>query len=183
MEYFNISPVCENGIVMFFDTKKKAIVETHRFQVYIFIPSATIPYFVSPQEWNELTAGQDIAIPVDYLSNVSHGFRSNSFFTSKSLFYEAPYFLIFKSINLPQSNCLLFDNYYIPGKSEHIVSMLIYDEKKDAFEAKFSPGITFHYKDSLSLSNVIEFCIHDSNGKRVALLDGSRLYIQLSIIK
>jgi hypothetical protein len=60
--------------------------------------------------------------------------------------------------------------------------MLLYNETDDMFIPQFLPEITLPYLKSLSLNNVLEFKLYDTNLKQVQIADSSQLFVTLSLI-
>jgi hypothetical protein len=164
-QYFNFKIGSENGIVAFYDTKKN-LIDSYRFKVYIFIPKVTKPYFYSLNQWKEICPISECTLLTDVISNVSHGFKTTSYPSTKSVFYKLPYFLVFKSPTSISNNYLIFNNFLKPNFETRILAMLIFDEEKNLLVPYFSPGITLPFLKTLSLSKTLEFILVDSNKKK-----------------
>jgi hypothetical protein len=61
--------------------------------------------------------------------------------------------------------------------------MLVYNETDDVFVPQFLPEIILPYLKNLSLNNVLEFKIYDTNMKQVQVADSSQLFVNLSLIQ
>jgi hypothetical protein len=60
--------------------------------------------------------------------------------------------------------------------------MLLYNESDDIFIPQFLPEIVLPYLKNLSLNNVLEFKLYDSNSKLVQIDDSSQLFVTLSLM-
>ena len=181
-KYFQFETKCENDVVFFYDKQRKNRVDSFRFNVYLYIPKLTRPYFYPLSEWKLLYNNKtNINLETSLISKVPHGFKTKSFPSSNSLFYTAPFFFIFKSTHALASNYLAFKSFFKPNAEDRVLSMVYFDENKNNFEIIFSPGITLPYTKAFPLNNVLEFTVYDSTKKQVMLLDYSQLYIIISV--
>lgn len=132
-------------------------------------------------EWKRLNPpAENILLNCSLLSNVEHGLKTKAFPSSKSIYYDSPYFIIFKSPYLT-SNYLNFNNFYKPNSENCVLAMVLYNEDENNFVPYFSPGVTLSFLQNLSLEKTLEFVIVDSNQQIISIADNSQLFIQLTI--
>jgi hypothetical protein len=182
-QYYDFSAQCEDRVVSFYNNVKKSLADTNRISVFVSIPENTIPYFLPKSEAKLFQlADNSIFIETSALSNVKHGFKTSSYPSSKSLFYNSPFFIVFRAPPSVTSNYFMFKSFTKPNSENCILSMLIYDDSESGFVSQFSPGITLPYLQSLSLNNMLEFYLFDSEKKQVQLSDFSQLFISMKIV-
>jgi hypothetical protein len=182
-QYFDYEPKCEDGVVFFYYKARKLKVDSYRFHVNEYIPANSRSYFLPKSEW--ATASDEegaIFCRTNLLSNVTHGLKVTPCYSTKSLFYTAPFFLLFRTSPSVNSNYLIFNNFFKPNSETTILAMLLYNETDDMFIPQFLPEITLPYLKSLSLNNVLEFKLYDTNLKQVQIADSSQLFVTLSLI-
>lgn len=175
----------ENGIVYFANKLRtrgvsKEPTESMRFDVYVHYPNQSKPYFLPWNQWETIERADNF-IEASTLSNITHGFKCTSHPTTTSLFYTAPYFIVFKNPNLVASNVLRFKSFFKPNYADCILAMVIYVEEGDYFVATFSPDINLHYNDVVSLNNTLEFLMIDSKNTIVTAEPDSQLLLSLNI--
>ena len=183
-QYFDFKPKCEEDIVFFYDKSKRLTVDTNRFQVYEYIPANSRPYFLPKSDWD--TASDDegnVFCKTNFLSNVLHGFKAIPCYSTKSLFYTAPFFLVFRTSPSVNANYFIFNNFLKPNTETTILAMLMYNETDDVFVPQFLPEITLTYLKNLSLNNVLEFKLFDTNFQQVKIADSSQLFVNLALIE
>jgi hypothetical protein len=182
-QYFDYEPKCEDGVVFFYYKARKLKVDSYRFHINEYIPANSRSYFLPKSEW--ATASDEegaIFCRTNLLSNVTHGLKVTPCYSTKSLFYTAPFFLLFRTSPSVNSNYLIFNNFFKPNSETTILAMLLYNETDDMFIPQFLPEITLPYLKSLSLNNVLEFKLYDTNLKQVQIADSSQLFVTLSLI-
>jgi len=59
----------------------------------------------------------------------------------------------------------------------------MYNETDDVFVPQFLPEITLTYLKNLSLNNVLEFKLFDTNFQQVKIADSSQLFVNLALIE
>jgi hypothetical protein len=182
-QYFDYDIISNDGNVFFWSKLKKSPVDSYRFQIFELIPKNSRPYFLSKSEWPKYSdADGDVFVEVSLLSNTPHGFKTKPFPSAKSIFYKAPFFLVFKASHSVDSNYLLFTSFNKPNVENCILAMLDYNENEDTFVSQFSPGIILPYLKSLSLSNKLEFNLFDTEEKQVQISDKSQIFILLHLL-
>ena len=182
-QYFDYEPKCENNIVFLWHRAKKSVVDSYRFQIIEFIPEKSQPYFLPYYDLSKYRSENEAFFAsTSLLSNVPHGFKAKYYPSTKSLFYNAPYFLIFKTSPSVNSNYLVFNSFLKPNSDCCILAMLVYNELDNTFSAQFSPAITLPYLHSLSLNNILEFNLFDTDSKQVELSDFSQLFVSLTTL-
>lgn len=182
-QYFDFETKIENNIVYFYDKVKKVPVDSYRFQIVEFIPEKSIPYFLPSYDLaNYRTENVPFFTMTSVLSNVPHGFKASFYPSTKSLFYKAPFFLIFKTPPSVKPNFLLFNSFFKSNSDTSILAMLVYNEFDNMFTVQFSPGITLPYLNSLSFTNCLEFNLFDSNQKQVEIADNSQLFVSVTTL-
>lgn len=183
-QYFDYEPKCEDGVVFFYHKPKRAKVDTDRFHVNEYIPANSRPYFLPKSDWNIASDEEGrVFCRTNFISNVRHGFKATPCYSTKSLFYTAPFFLVFRTSPSVNSNYLIFNNFLKPNSETTILAMLVYNETDDVFVPQFLPEIILPYLKNLSLNNVLEFKIYDTNMKQVQVADSSQLFVNLSLIQ
>jgi hypothetical protein len=179
-QYFNYKVSSENGVVMFWDHPEKNIIESDRFDIYLYIPDNTKYYFLPLNEWENLCLSNECSILTEIISKIPHGFRTISFPTTKSICYKLPYFIIFNSPSSMSNNYLIFKNFLKPNFEDKILAMVQYDEEKDCLIPYFTPTITLPFLKTLTLNKTLEFKLIDSNKKQIMIKDFSQLFISLT---
>lgn len=180
-EYYNLNLDKENKVVYFVDKDKKPIYD-NRFQVFVLIPKQSKTYFMPQSEWQKIDESNgDVYIPVSLLSNIYNGFATSSYQTSKSLYYESPFFLVMRSPFKADPNFLRFTDFLKPNSEETLVAMLEFDEIGNKMKLLFSPKITFTFHDMISLNHTLEFVFVDSQRKKISCNDNSKLYLELKM--
>ena len=181
-KYYDYEPKAENGIVSIWNKQKKEYVDKDtRFKILINIPDNTKFYFQLMSWWNSNFVKIPTWINPKILSLRMHGFQTNNAPGTKSLFYKAPFILMFKTSANINSNFLLFNNHYKPNLEECILALLTYDEDHNQFNPTFSPGISLQTFNNLSLNTFLEFTLFDSKKNLVKISDNSQLFITLVI--
>jgi hypothetical protein len=61
--------------------------------------------------------------------------------------------------------------------------MLTYNDDIDKFKTEFKSDLHLPYFNTLSLNNVLEFHIYDSEKKIVEFMDLSQLYISIEVLE
>jgi hypothetical protein len=178
-KYYSCRVSSEDGVVIFIHSSKKDLFSSHRFKIYIYIPEATKPYFLPLSEWDNFCETSDCLVLTDVISNIQHGFRTQCFPSTKSVYYNAPYFIIFKSPSIPK-NYLTFKDFLKPNFDDTILAMIKYDEEKEGFLSYFTPTITLLFLKTLTLNKTLEFIIVDSDKKQILIDDFSQLFISIS---
>lgn len=181
VKYYTFLPIYSNGVVQFIDREKNNV-DSNRFQILIYVPKETQAYFLPASDWAEFE-NTDLAIKTEFLSNVVHGFRIKSYNSSQSLFYREPYYIYLKSPSIQEPNCLLFNDFLKPNHNDSILCLLIYDDRTARFINQFETQITLPYLSVFTFNHTLEFCVRDANKKEIALVDGSQLFIQLTVNK
>jgi hypothetical protein len=182
-QYFDYEPKCDDGIVFFYSKTKKQRTSSYRFFVNEYIPANSRPYFLPKSDWNIVSdENQGAFCRTDFLSNVTHGFKVTPCYSTKSLYYTAPFYLAFRTSPSVNSNYLMFNNFLKPNLETTILAMLLYNESDDIFIPQFLPEIVLPYLKNLSLNNVLEFKLYDSNSKLVQIDDSSQLFVTLSLM-
>ena len=77
----------------------------------------------------------------------------------------------------------MFNNFLKPNTETTILAMLMYNETDDVFVPQFLPEITLTYLKNLSLNNVLEFKLFDTNFQQVKIADSSQLFVNLALIE
>lgn len=182
-QYFDYEPKCEDGIVFFYNKIKKQKVDTFRFNVNEYIPANSRPYFLPKSEW-AISSNEDgvVFCRTKLLSNEIHGFKVTPCYSTKSLFYTAPFFLVFRTSPSVKSNYLMFTNFLKPNSETTILAMLLYNETDDVFVPQFLPDIILPYLKNLSLNNVLEFKLYDADLNQVQIADSSQLFVTLALM-
>lgn len=181
-QYFNFKVSSDNGIIFFSEPsrkKEKEIADSFRFKIYLLIPEITKQYFSPLSEWRNICETSDCFVLTDLLSNIQHGFRTTSFPSTKSMYYDSPYFIVFRSSSMPK-NYLIFKDFLKPNFKDNILAMLKYDEEKDNFVPYFTPTIILPFLKTLTLNKTLEFIIIDSNKSQIQLNDFSQLFISIT---
>ena len=170
-------------MVAFYHTNTNYLVTTDRFDILLQIPDRNKTFFLPPNEWNFLTV-KDVVNDryfVSDLSGILHGFLTQGYPYTKSPFYIGPYFLQFKSNGRTESNFLFYNKFFTPNSYSTILALLHYDDNIDKFMSGFTTPITVQNNNFLSLNNLLEFTIVDSNQNQVEFLDNSQLFIAIEI--
>jgi hypothetical protein len=182
-QYFNYKVSTDDDGVIFFSEpskkKEKEIADSFRFKIYLFIPENTRQYFYPLSEWRTICKTTDCVVRTDVISNIHHGFRTTSFPSTKSVYYNSPYFIIFRSSSMSK-NYLVFKDFLKPNFNDNILAMIQYDEEKDNFVPYFTPTIILPFLKTLTLNKTLEFIIIDSNKSQVQLDDLSQLFISIT---
>jgi hypothetical protein len=116
------------------------------------------------------------------LSQVRNGCTANGFPYTRSPYYKAPYFLVFKSNYALTSNFLIFNDFLKPNSYTTVLALLTYDDDNDKFVPMYTSDIELYYHHSLSLNNILEFYVQDSNQNRVEFANLSQLFVSLTIM-
>lgn len=143
------------------------------------IPESTKIYFQPTEFWNDLKQGQWFLS--DFLGHVTHGIQTNNAPGTKTVLFTPPYFLVFK-IQGVASNYLSFTDFQKPNSESTILSMLQYDEEKDSLIDEYSPELLLPYNKDLTLDEVLEFTLFDSNKTIIQVADKSQLFIVLTLL-
>lgn len=157
-------------------------INSSRFQVILFISKYSKPYFLPLAEWKEISQESgDVAVIAELISHVPHGFKTRCFPTTTSAYHVEPFFVVAQSNLRPENNLLKFNSFFRSNSEEAIIAMLWFSEQENRLTASFAPKITFFPNEILSLNNIMEFLIVDSNKKRVSLVDKSKLFLKIII--
>lgn len=175
--YFEFDVMSENGIVFFYNKKQKKIVNSSRFKIYVYIPKKTRLYFFPSTFWDTRDYNINSFIEVDVFSQIPHGFMTLSFPTSKSLFYESPYFFSVKTSHSIIPNFLSFNNKNRPNSENAILAMVYYDDNIDNLQASFNPVIELQHLKLMPANSIFEFTFYDSNKKQIQVAENSQLYV------
>jgi hypothetical protein len=178
-QYFNFKVVSENNVVFFTDTTKKILIDSDRFQIFLFIPETTKYYFLPSSQWKNLCSTSECSILTDLISNIVHGFKTVSFPSTKSVRYKLPYFIIFNSPSAMSNNYLVFKDFLKPNFEDKILAMIKFDEEKNGLVPYFTPLISFPFLKTLTLNKTLEFILVDSNKKQILISDHSQLFISI----
>lgn len=162
---------------------KNALPFSERYEININIPEKTKPFFLPKEYWTDLKdAHQNDFYPVEMLSQVRNGSTANGFPYTRSPYYKAPYFLVFKSNYALTSNFLIFNDFLKPNSYTTVLALLTYDDDNDKFVPMYTSDIELYYHHSLSLNNILEFYVQDSNQNRVEFANLSQLFVSLTIM-
>jgi hypothetical protein len=178
-KYYNCKVDSDEGVVTFIEQSKKEVYDPYRFKIYVYIPEATKQYFYPLSIWENICETSDCLVLTDVISNIQHGFRTTSFPSTKSVYYNSPYFIIFKSPSIPK-NYLTFKDFLKPNFDDTILAMIKYDEEKEGFVSYFTPTITLPFLKTLTLNKTLEFIIVDSDKKQIVIDDFSQLFISIT---
>jgi len=180
-KYFNFETRREHGIIYFWNKSKKVISDSSRFIIYVYVPKDTKPYFFPLSLW-KLYFGRQYSqfLKTDYISKIPHGFLSRPFPTSKSLYYESPFFLKVKMPYSVTTNYLNFKNFYVSNEKDTVLGMVDYNEDTSTFQPIFKPTITIP-TSFLTTNNILEIRVYDTNENQILVSDYSQLFIILSI--
>lgn len=180
--YYRVETKTENhGVVIFYDTLTKAPSISYRYDIFVFIPEKTKPYFLSKYDWENLTSNDSKNVRTDLISLINHGFRTSPVPATRSIFYKSPFFIKLKTPLITQPNYLIYKGEHKNNYEDMVLAMITYNEESATFHTEFSPEISFSFLKSLSLTNVLEFTMYDANNNQVSLEDNSQLYIMFSI--
>lgn len=182
--YFNVDVQSEEGKVFFFERVKKRRFNSQRFDVFLEMNDRTKLYFrparywdtqMTPQQqWPQLLFSRDIG-------NVLHGFETNNAPGTKTLLFEPPFFIVFKTAHI-DSNFLSFIDFQKPNSESTILAMINFDDEHNEFKAEYTPELFLPYTDGLSLNTVLEFTLYDSLKNLVQVADKSQLFIVLTLL-
>jgi hypothetical protein len=180
--YFNVDTLSEEGIVFFFDNSAaKCRFLSTRFKVGLELPEITRLYFKPDSFWKNSEYPLELHIESYYLSNVLHGIQSNNTPGTKSVFYDPPYLLVYKTQGA-SSNYLSFTDYKKPNSESTILAILRYDDDKLMLKKECTTEILLPYQGNLCLNEILEFTLYDSKNKIVKVSDKSQLFILLSLL-
>ena len=141
-------------------------------------------YFRPPRFWDTKLTDKNMW-PQQFYSNllgdVLHGFETNSAPGTKTLLFEPPFFIVFKTSNI-DSNFLSFIDFQKPNSESTILAMINFDDERNIFQPEYSPDLFLPYTNGLSLNTVLEFTLHDSKNNLVHVADKSQLFIVLTLL-
>jgi hypothetical protein len=189
-KYFNYSVKDENGIVSFYNSAKDRTVSegtTSRFSVWIKMNELTKLYFNTVEWWNANLPNNDNDnenekwIQVSKLSNFPHGFITNNAPGTKAHLYVPPFFVVYRT-SWATTNFLAFKEFNQPNIEQSILAMLSFDEEQYKLNPLFTPHIILPYSNVLTLNNILEFKLIDSQDRHILVSDKSQLFILLTII-
>jgi hypothetical protein len=166
--------VSQEGIVSFFDNSAKSPFLSTRFKVGLDLPEITRLYFKPDTFWQNSVYPSGFHIESYYISDVLHGIQSNNAPGTKTVLYDPPYLLVYKTQGAT-SNYLSFTDYKKPNSESTILAILRYDDDKLMLKKECATEI-------LCLNEVLEFTLHDSKNKLVQVSDKSQLFILLTIL-
>jgi hypothetical protein len=175
-----------NNIVVFAKPETQIPINNTRFTVNVsFNSTLSQLYFLPSEIWKSIPASLNpkaLIYQVDWLSNISHGMLTNGFAYTKSPYYKSPFFITFRTNHGIDANLLTFNTFLIPNSYDRILGLLTYNDDTDRFDIQFNSDILLPYTNVISLNNVLEFEIHDSDRKKVEFMDLSQLFIALEIL-
>lgn len=177
-QYYNFEPQVDNGVVYFYNKNKKRPTESDRFAVWVRLDNITKLYFHNhlwwdQQEWPEYILSETV-------SGLKHGFPTQNAPGVKTLIYEPPFFIFFKSLDaLP--NFLSFIDFTKSNLESTVLAMLSYDEEHNVLHPVYAPELFLSYSQVL-LNNLLEFRLYDSKNNLVILNDRSKLFFMLTIL-
>ena len=171
----------QEGIVFFFDNSAKSPFLSTRFKVGLDLPEITRLYFKPDTFWQNSVYPSGFHIESYYISDVLHGIQSNNAPGTKTILYDPPYILVYKTQGAT-SNYLSFTDYKKPNSESTILAVLRYDDDKLMLKKECATEILLPYQGNLCLNEVLEFTLHDSKNKLVQVSDKSQLFILLTIL-
>jgi hypothetical protein len=171
----------DNGVISFSNRYGYFENGKERFHIQLYIPDKTKLYFKPPSWWasKNNVSGWFLS---SVLTDQKDSFDCNNSLGTKSVMFQPPFFLVFKTSSDTSSNYLSFNNMLTTNSENTILAMLVYNEERESFQAEFSPGITLPYFRCLSLNNTLEFKLFDSKNTLIPVSDKSQLFISLTIL-
>jgi len=175
----------DENLVLFKTSTTNQHLTDKRIKVHVHIPEKTKKYFLPDSEWKTTLKEIDemLFFPVEKLSYESNAFYTKPYPYTESQLYQAPFFIIFKAGKLGHPNFLQFVDFLKPNSESCILSMLNYHTDDDVLYSKFSLGIQLKASDVLTLNNVLEFILVDSNKIPVNIENKSQLFISIKIME
>lgn len=155
--------------------------ESDRFDISVMLPDKNKLFFLPQNQWDVLPPQP--YYPVESLSGIKHGMLVQGYNYTRSPYYVSPFCISFKN-NPPNvgPNYLLFNDFLIPNSYDLILGLLTYDDDQDKFNAVCNTSVTLPYDNYISLSNILEFVIKDSNQKIVEFSDNSLLVMSIQVL-
>jgi hypothetical protein len=169
----------EEGILFFYNNSAKNRFASSRFGVGLSVPDKSKIYFKPLSFWEDMK--DETWIISEYLGDVKHGVQTNSAPGTKAKLYSSPYFLVFK-IQGVASNYLSFIDFKKPNAENTILSMLQYDDEKNALIDEYTPELILPYNSDLPLNEVLEFTLFDATNTLVQVADQSKIFIILTLL-
>lgn len=169
-----------------FEGTDQTPIKNYRFTISVQFKSMLSQlYFLPLETWKSMPKSlvpHALVYQVDWLSGITHGMPSQGFTYTKSPYYDSPYFIHFKSNHSIPANLLTFNDHLIPNSYNVVLGLLNYNDDTDRFDISFPTDIKILYDKTLSLGNMLEFEIRDSNKKKVEFMDTSQLFISVEIL-
>jgi hypothetical protein len=150
-----------------------------RFKIYVKITKKSRYYFFPQSYWESVNFDSNGKVEVGMYSGIQHGFLTTSYPTTKSLFYDSPFFFSFKTSHKLIPNYLSFKSNNRPNIENNILAMVIYDENLNNLQPFYNPIIQLHHLKLLPANTTFEFSFFDSQKKPIQIADNSQLYVKM----
>jgi len=159
--------------------RRGAVMDNTRYHVKVHLKSEKLKlYFASKPFWENVP---DEPLLVDGLSEITNGMPTLGYPYTKSPYFTAPFFIIFKTNHAIDSNFLRYNEFLLPNSYSRVLCLLNYDDLVDKFVAVKKMDIVLPYHNALTLPSVLEFTIIDAEQNLVKFEDKSQLFISLTM--
>ena len=170
----------ETKIVTFFNPLRRNIaLDNKRYNVRATLQNEQTKLYFAPKSfWENVT---ETPLLVERLSKITNGMPTLGYPYTKSPYFTAPFFIVFKTNHAIDSNFLIYNGFLLPNSYSRVLCLLNYDDLVDKFVAVKKMDIVLPYHNSLSLPSVLEFTVIDAEQKLLKFKDKSQLFISLNL--
>jgi hypothetical protein len=170
----------ETKIVTFLNPlRRNVMLDNTRYKIKVSLKNEKLKLYFAPKSfWQNIPENP---LLVERISKTPNGMSTLGYPYTKSPYFTAPFFIIFKTNHAINSNFLLYNEFLLPNSYSRVLCLLNYDDIVDKFVAVKKMDIVLPYHSSLSLPSVLEFTIIDAEQNLVKFEDKSQLFISLTI--